>query len=957
MTFYLVFLPRLNLMYFSYLKALKVNKCVRKTLFGVFICFLGMGVRSQLFGQNSLKGKLIDSLENHSLYRAVVALSSKQDSVLRYFTWSKTDGSFEIQKILPGKYVIQISYTSYADYWDTIDVSSSVDMGNVNMLKLATVMTNVFIQSYKGAIRIKGDTTEFVADSFKTRDGAVIEDLLRKLPGVQVNKNGEIVAQGKKVERFLVDGEEFFGNDPTLATKNLDAKVVDKVQVYDAKSENATTTGTDETTVRVMDIKLKDEAKKGYFGKLMAGSSLNNIYEGRAMINAFKKSRKINAYSTFGNSPNVGLDWSERDEFGSGNSREFSEEEGYYYTYYNGDNDFDYYLNYTQGLPRFLNGGANYFNKFNNDKLTFSAGVQGRYLNLNAMNETNSTTILSERSIQQYNTENVNNDKTGYSAYVKAEIKLDSLTTLNLKINAQRTEIDAITSNTSGNRQGSGQFLNAQRKTNTLNGLKEDLNFTATLNKKFSKKDRKLYSQFKYSNENSNNFNRLNATNEIYDFAVADTQTLIFDQGKKNNSAENRLNYTVRFIEPINKKWKWVTAINQSLLFANSDRITQNYTGSILNENRVDSLSSIAKFYQNLTTASSNISYRVKKFTMGLGVRVNYLYQHQKEEIRNYDYETARRVNVLPELNLLHEYAKQSRWSMRYNIGITMPDIQKLQPIVDNSNPLYLQVGNPQLKPEINHTLSLNWSDNKILKKRWFWSYLNFSARQSGMVNSTFIDTSGRTVSRFINMNGNYNLNGNMSIYKTFEFKSVSLSVEGGLNPNFRISQNEVNFKSNKTISATPSGTFGLNIEILEALNIGSKINHIQNYSQSTLQESQVNQNWIQTLESSISCSLPKDFYIETTMEINLRQKNEFYSNNSNNILWNASITKQWLKSKKLETTIGAYDLLKQNFGYNRNVWNNTVSENRFNTFTQFFYGRITWRFNNKTKAMQEDKK
>nr|MBA2562437.1 carboxypeptidase regulatory-like domain-containing protein [Chitinophagaceae bacterium] len=214
---------------------------MRKIILVSFTCFLFF---QQISAQSvTLKGTIKDTSEKKLLSNAVVSLLQKKDSTLVSFSRSDKEGNFKIEGLVPGKYVMLISYPKFADLADDIELKNTdLDLGNVPLTQKSLLLKEVIIRTGQ-AIRIKGDTTEFTADSFVVKEGATVEDLLKKLPGFQVNSKGEITAQGKRVEKVLVDGEEFFGDDPTMATQNLSAKIVDKVQLFDTKTEQQNLTG------------------------------------------------------------------------------------------------------------------------------------------------------------------------------------------------------------------------------------------------------------------------------------------------------------------------------------------------------------------------------------------------------------------------------------------------------------------------------------------------------------------------------------------------------------------------------------------------------------------------------------------------------------------------------------------------------------------------------------------
>ena len=269
--------------------------------------------------QNTLKGNITDTLNKQNLTNAVVSFLRAKDSVLVKFVRTDQKGHFEIKGLPTGKYVLLSSFPNYADYTDMITVSdtSQLDLGNIPMITKAHLLEEVVVKQSIGAIKLKGDTTEYRADSFHVQPNATVEELLKKLPGIQVDKNGQITAQGQKVQKVLVDGEEFFGDDPTLVTQNIRADMVDKVQVFDKKSDQATFTGIDDgEKTKTLNLKLKDDKKNGYFGKIDAGAGTNQFYNDQLMFNKFRKKEKLSFYGIFSNTGKVGLNWQDQRSYG-----------------------------------------------------------------------------------------------------------------------------------------------------------------------------------------------------------------------------------------------------------------------------------------------------------------------------------------------------------------------------------------------------------------------------------------------------------------------------------------------------------------------------------------------------------------------------------------------------------------------------------------------------------------
>ena len=337
----------------------------------LFLCYFHL----RLFAQNKywVKGVVGDSVEHIKLHHTSVAVLNAKDSTLVTFTRTGEDGSFNINGLHPGNYIILLSYPDYADYVDKFSLDSAkqeFSFGNIRMQLKSRLLHEVIIKGTAAAIKIKGDTTEFNAAAYVTQPNAKVEDLLKQLPGIQVDKDGKITAQGQQVNKVLVDGEEFFGDDPTLVTKNIRADMVDKVQLYDKKSDQAAFTGIDDgKKEKTLNIKLKEDKKNGMFGKAEAGDGTESIYQAQVLFNAFKAKQKLSVYGTLGNNGKVGLGWEDNQKYGTGNNIQ-SDDNGMVFLFGGNEDDLDSFSGQYngQGLPIARTGGVHYDTKWNNEK-------------------------------------------------------------------------------------------------------------------------------------------------------------------------------------------------------------------------------------------------------------------------------------------------------------------------------------------------------------------------------------------------------------------------------------------------------------------------------------------------------------------------------------------------------------------------------------------------------------
>jgi len=261
-----------------------------------------------------------DSSTNLYLENASVAVLHERDSILAGFAWTSIDGRFVIKGIPAGKYFLLISYPGYADFvkfFEVIIVQPQLDLELLFLSSKSHILEEVVISGKLSLLKVKGDTTEFNAGALKIEPNDKVEDLLKQIPGLQVDQNGRITAYGKTVTKVLVDGEEFFGDDPTLVTRNIRGDMVDKIQLYNKKSEKAELTGIqDNERTKTINIKLKEDKKNGYFGNVSAGSGSGSYRQAQAMYNRFRNKQKLAFFGNVSNTAKTGLSRSENDKYG-----------------------------------------------------------------------------------------------------------------------------------------------------------------------------------------------------------------------------------------------------------------------------------------------------------------------------------------------------------------------------------------------------------------------------------------------------------------------------------------------------------------------------------------------------------------------------------------------------------------------------------------------------------------
>ena len=302
-----------------------------KNLLFLALSFIFLSLSNLILGQAmKINGAIYDSTGSKPVNNATITAVRIKDSLLLSYTHSNLQGQFELKGFEIDTFTLYIEHPSFETKTIYIFGNAENALLNVNSIKLGTKVQEfdeIMIYANKNPIYYRGDTLVYVADSFKVGENAVVEDLLKKLPGIKIDKNGAITSQGQEISQVLVDGDEFFGSDPTIATKNLAAKGVESVEIYEKKNEDAAIG--DDQKIQVLDLKLKNEAKRGYFGKASGASDFglinqNGFYEAELLFNKFDNKQKISVFLLSSNTPRSNFGWGDMNKFGLENERESS---------------------------------------------------------------------------------------------------------------------------------------------------------------------------------------------------------------------------------------------------------------------------------------------------------------------------------------------------------------------------------------------------------------------------------------------------------------------------------------------------------------------------------------------------------------------------------------------------------------------------------------------------------
>jgi hypothetical protein len=877
----------------------------------------------------NVKGYVLDTSGVTPLKNAVVMAVRLKDSVLLNFTRTNQEGFFELNGFPVDTFSLLVDYPRFEQRNYFIlgnKENSSIEINKIILSTKVKELEEVVIYANKNPIYYNGDTLVYVADSFKVAENAVVEDLLKKLPGITVDKNGKITSQGQDISKVLVDGDEFFGNDPTIATKNLGAKGIASVQVYEKKEENKED-GTEET-IQVLDLKLKENAKNGYFGKATLASDFQNYHEGEFLFNKFNGSQRISVYALGSSTPRTGIGYADQNKFGVSS---FSN-------------------NNSTGVPTTFTTGFSFVDKFGKKKQAkLSLDYTFNNYELRAATSSISQYIL-PTDTSYYTDDSTYNKSFQNSHNLSAEFtyQIDSLTSFIIK-----PSISA--SNNTNDNLSLSDFLTedkeATRTTSILNEIEtKDYNFSNMLevNRKFMKARRNLNLSYYYSKDNRDRESVLLSSD------VFINSTNSFTEINQKRTEVNSRDYhqgTIAYTEPIGKKTKLIFdyAINSDKSF--QDVLTNDNNGlgvfSIFNS----VLSNSFQNQRNDNRIGTKFSYESRKQVLTVGAYA------RNVSIDNLNVTTNTNINqsvnnILPTLNYTYKFSQTSRLKIIYNTYSSLPSVNDLQLVQNNTNTNRIVIGNPDLKPNYINNINIFYNTWNALTGRYIWSNLTGSITNNAFGDAIEYDIFGRTVSQRVNVNGNYNFDlrvgGGFPIYKRI------LSIRPKVNVGYSNLVSFINSEENSTINRSLSGELELRFQ-KDSLEFSLGMN--QTYFNPTNSLGSVKTNPYSlgeyTAEITLKTKFNFKFQSDLTYTVNSQRADGY---NIDFFVWNMSISRNFLSTENLVLSIVANDILNQNVAAARTVNGNIITDNRTQIISRYFLLKVIYKFNN-NKTREEDAK
>jgi len=920
------------------------------------LCLILLAFSISLSAQNkyTVKGVVSDSVEHIKLRNASVSVLNGKDSTLVTFARAGEDGSFNISGLHPGKFIVLLAYPDYADYVDKFSIDSAkqnFDFGKINLQLKSRLLHEVIIKGSAAQMKIKGDTTEFNAAAYVTQPNAKVEDLLKQLPGIQVDKDGKITAQGQTVNKVLVDGEEFFGDDPTLVTKNIRADMVDKVQLYDKKSDQAAFTGIDDgKKEKTLNIKLKADKKNGMFGKAEAGDGTENIYQAQLLFNAFKAKQKFSVYGTLGNNGKTGLGWEDNQKYGSGNNIQ-SDDSGVIFFFGGEGDDLDSFngMYNGQGLPIARTGGVHYDTKWNDDKESLNANYKIGSLTVDGHSTNITQNNLPDTIYNSTTTQQFHNYMFKQKLDATYNVKLDTSSNLKIAVDGTSKHSNTIEKYT-GIEFRNDTLSNKSQRSITNDVDQKIFNASAFYTHKFKKPRRTLSFNIAEAYNQSEANGYLNSEADFYNLrrgldttsSKPDSMSKI-DQKKTNNLKNSALTTNLTYTEPLSKTLAVTFNYGLGISNATADRRTydksSNYT--VLN----DTFSSYYKLNSISNQGGAIFNYKKGKTIINFGTKVADVNLHQVDEYHPGQELKPNFINWMPQASFQYRFSQQRSFNINYSGRTTLPTIDELQPLRNNNNQLNIIEGNPNLKPSFSNNFNMWYNSFKVVSSEYIYLSGSYSFTNNPIVTEVTYLPGGGSISQYSNLAGKQTSNFNFWSNYGKKIEKLGVNVWVGMNGNGNTYYNLVNDVLNRTQNYSFNPRLGINKYKEKKIELYLSGGPIYTISRSSLQPNTNNNGTGFNADGGFTIYLPGKFQIGSNSNYEYSPKTASFGTDFSKTIINASIVKTFLKNDNLKFTIWGNDLLNQNVGFSRTANSNMIIQNSYTTIKRYVMFTIDYEF------------
>lgn len=915
------------------------------------------------YAQNKIvtvSGRVIEAGTKEPVELAAVQLLSLPDSAQVAGMTTSTQGYFSLSKQKPGKYLLKVSFIGYVTKIIPVQLTANVPakkMGNIELATDAVMLQEAVVVAEAPQVTVVEDTLMYNSSAYRTPEGAMLEELVKKLPGAEIDDDGNVKINGKELKKIMVDGKEFFGGDVKTGLKNLPVDMVDKLKTYDKKSDLARVTGIDDGEEEtVLDLTVKKGMNQGWFGNADLGAGTKDRYTGRMMLNRFVDKTQ---FSIIGSANNV----NDQGFSGGGGGPRWRSNNG---------------LNATKML------GANFATQTNKLELGGSVRYNFQDADISSINS-------SERFLQNGNSYSNSNNKnrnkgTNLNADFRMEWKPDTLTNIIFRPNfsygrtnnASRSESGTFNEDPFNLIVNPNDYLNfdnlsddplkdirvnATNSASLSKGKSLSGNATLQVNRKLNNRGRNLTFRGVFGYGDNDNDQYTQSETRYYQLLNHLGGDSILYRNQYITTPTRNYNYTaqVTYSEPIAKATFLQFSYQFQYKYSKSDKTTFDLLdypdwaiGGALpsgyESHAVDSLSKNAEYRYYNHDASVGLRFIRPKYQLNVGM--SFQPQNSTLSYKKGDYmiDTTRTVfNFAPNMDLRFRFSKVSQLRFTYRGRSNQPTMENLLPITDNSNPLNIRMGNPGLKPSFAHTMRLFYNTYNAEKQRGIMTHFSFTATQNSISNSTrYNEETGGLITRPENINGNWNAFGMFGFNTALKNKKYTINTFTNVNYQNNVAflynqdtkNNDRNTSTGLTLGERVTGSY--RNDWFE-FSLNGSINYTAERNKLRPENNQ--EPYTYSYGASTNITMPWKMTLATNIANQSRRGYRDSSMNRDELIWNAQLAQSLLKGAAT-VSFEVYDILRQQSNISRSLSADMRSVSEYNGINSYCMVHFIYRLN-----------
>ncbi len=907
---------------------------MKKLLFLIAILWVGISFSQTKF---KISGTLKSEQDSIPLESATVYLETLKDSTVVTYTITDKNGKFSLEdKTYTDKLRLIISLIGFETYKKEIAINKSdINLGTIAMPE-ANMLDEVIIKS-RSPITVKKDTLEFNVASFKTKKDANVEDLLKELPGVEVDDEGKITINGKEVNKILVNGKPFFGDDPTITTRNLTKEIIEKVQVTDTKSKSEGFTGeSSDSENKTINLTIKEENNKGVFGRVAAGAGTDKRYEYAGMVNLFDNEQRISVLAGGNNINSAGFSFGEiRKMFGGGNSISW-----------NGNGSFTIdgrSFGGGEGITKSNNAGINYA-----DELSKSVDISADYFHSGSHSDNATSTqrenILPDSRYFTNSNSDSQNDTDSHTVNLGFDVKIDSTFLINVSPTFRYSKASTTFNRNEASFDESNVLTNQSSTSSFVENDGKNFSNEIQVTKKWGNKGAFVRFQLNTDINSTEADDFLNSETNVFGTNPSDLiRNQFTDSERSTNHQSSNITYRIPLVA---KKWFFDLWYNFDTRKQENIESTFDFdTGSQAYDDFNFDLSTNFTNKNNVITPGVKLAYNSEK--MNFSFRPGYAFRTiENRDVLRPELSLKRNFEFLEfDTNFNYRFSPKMSFYVSYDYNNDAPSISQLQPFQNVSDPLNTVTGNPNLKPSKRHSGYLGFNKYDFQKGTGFYVYANGTLTNDQVVSKTTVDENFVRNTTYENVNGGYWSYIGGSYSKDFKVDTLqTVKVRLGMNASFNKSinfNNDVQYASN-TNSMTPT----LSVEYKWKNVFEIRPNYRLSFTKTKYDLADFDdQNFLRhSLGIRTATFVPKKFEwrndINFTYNPNVAdgfQKSAWF--------WNSTLAYSVLKDKG-SITLKVYDLLNQNTNAQRTATQNYIQDQQSTVLEQYFMLSFSWKFN-----------